>query len=228
MPNIKDIITVHDNLNPVLWKGEQLRPEVSRKLMEISKEFYKFLKVSAPIKDIMIVGSQANYTYSVYSDIDLHLIFDFSLIKCDEPIEELFDTKRKLWKEQHNIEIYNIPVELYVEDHDKPSISSAYSILKNEWVRHPKTPKIYYNVDEVKKIVTIWENILRTVISTKNYEVCKHAFELLRKYRKDGLKEQGEFGPINLAYKTLRNSGIITELLYLIRTLQDQELSLKQ
>ena len=227
MANLDNILTVHEKLNPVLWKGEHLRPEVKRKLMEISKEFYGFLDISAPVKDIMIVGSQANFTYSVYSDIDLHFIFDFTQIKCDEPIEELFDAKRKLWKEQHDIKIYNIPVELYVEEHDKPSVSSAYSILTDQWVRHPKTPKIYYNTDEVKNIVEVWDRILRTVIASKNYEICKHAFDLLRKYRKLGLKEQGEFGPANLAYKSLRNSGIITELLYLIRHLQDQELSLK-
>jgi hypothetical protein len=46
--------------------------------------------------------------------------------------------------------------------------------------------------------------------------------------RKEGLAETGEWGAENIAYKTLRNKGLIDALNDHIRHLLDQELSLEQ
>jgi ATP-binding cassette subfamily B protein len=50
----------------------------------------------------------------------------------------------------------------------------------------------------------------------------------LAKMRKEGLAETGEWGAENIAYKTLRNKGLIDALSNHIRHLQDKELSLEQ
>ena len=219
-------IGIHKTLNPVLWNNEALRPEVKKYLLRIAREFYKFLGVNAPVKDVLITGSQTNYNYSSYSDIDLHLVFDFKTISCDEPIEELFDTKRKLWREKHDINIFNINVETYAEDLNAPSVSSAYSVITNRWVREPNTPISRYNLKKVKKLTTLWSSLISSAIKSQNLSVCKDVQILLGKYRKLGLKKYGEFGPHNLAYKSLRNMGLIQRLSEIIINLEDDFLSL--
>lgn len=226
MPNINLPIGFHKQLNPKLWDGEVLRPEVKKSLLRISREFYKFLKISSPVKDIYVTGSQANFNYSKKSDLDLHLVFDFNEISCDEPIEELFDTKRKLWREKHNIDIYDIPVEVYAEDLSKPSVSSAYSIISDTWIRDPSQPVISYNVDKVEHLTELWLKLIKAAIKSKNFKICDYVMKLLADYRKLGLEKHGEFGAPNLVYKSLRNMGAIERLSEYTIRLKDQSLGL--
>lgn len=226
MQNFKEPIGIHTELNPSLWDGEEIRPQVQAALLRIAKEFYKFLEVNVPVVDIVISGSQANYNYSPHSDLDLHLVIPFNTIQCDEPIDALFDTKRKLWKEQHNIDVYGIPVELYVEDEEKPAISSSYSLLHNKWVDHPDTPKIDYNKDLVERKVRVWARLISIAVKSKKVKQCKRVLALLMQYRKLGLAQYGEFGIPNLVYKSLRNADILDNLHKVIRQLEDKLLSL--
>jgi predicted nucleotidyltransferase len=226
MTAYKPPIGIHKELNPVLWDNKKLRPEVKKALLRIAREFYRFLKVKTPVKDILVTGSQANYNYSEFSDLDLHLVFDFKSVSCDEPIEELFNTKRKLWREKHNIDIFDINVETYAEDSSNPSVSSAYSILTDTWIRDPEKPISTYNVEKVKQLTRLWSNLIYSVIDSKSISLCKNVQTLLAKYRKLGLKKYGEFGPQNLAYKSLRNMGLIQQLSDKIIDLEDDLLSL--
>lgn len=226
MTAYKPPIGIHKKLNPVLWENNKLRPEVKKALLRIAREFYHFLKVKTPVKDILVTGSQANYNYSEFSDLDLHLVFDFKSVSCDEPIEELFNTKRKLWREKHNINIFDINVETYAEDSNTPSVSSAYSILNDTWVRDPEKPISTYNIEKVKQLTRLWSNLINSVINSQSLSLCKEVNILLGKYRKLGLKKYGEFGPQNLAYKSLRNMGLIQRLSDKIIDLEDDLLSL--
>jgi predicted nucleotidyltransferase len=219
-------IVIHKNLNLAIWANDQLRPEVRKALLRIAKEFYKFLKVSAPIQDIIIYGSQANYNFTSNSDLDLHIVFNYNAIKCDEPINALFDTKRKLWKEQHDITIYGIPIELYAEDlHVKP-VSASYSVLRNSWIKHPNVDTIEWSKAKVKKSVSFWQQLINSTIKVQDYQVAEKLLGILVKFRKLGLKINGEFGPENLTFKSLRNSGDIEKLNVFINKIKDQDLSL--
>jgi hypothetical protein len=48
-------------LNPSFWKDDKFDPQIREKLLKISKDFYEALKLTAPIKDIQLTGSLANY-----------------------------------------------------------------------------------------------------------------------------------------------------------------------
>ena len=76
--NLADAVKFNDHLNPILWgSDEQLKPEVREKLLAIADEFREFLGVNdLQLKDITISGSNAAYTYTPHSDIDLHLVVD--------------------------------------------------------------------------------------------------------------------------------------------------------
>lgn len=227
MNNFEPPIGLHNKLNPKLWKGKDLHPEVQYALLRIAKEFFDWMDIDTKIVDVVISGSQANYNYSKHSDIDLHLIIPMDDIQCDEPIDELFDTKRRLWKEKHNITIRGIPVELYAENSNKPAVSSSYSLIKDQWIDEPDAPVMNYNEEEVRQGVVKWTKVIKHSIAAGNLEELKKLTQLLMNYRKVGLAVSGEFGVPNLVYKSLRNSTILAQLHDAINNLKDKNLSLR-
>jgi hypothetical protein len=217
----------HTELNPVLWNGEALKPDVEHALLKIAKAYWKFLSIDTSISDIVISGSQANFNYSKHSDIDLHLIVSYDNVQCDMAVDQLFDTKRKLWKEQHDIDIHGIPVEVYVEDTAKPAVTASYSLLKNIWVNPPKQEKAEASSDRIQRLCKAWMKLIIEAIKSKDLEQIDQAKELLWTYRKVGLAREGEMGVPNLVFKTLRNAGITEMLLMAIRKINDRKLSLE-
>lgn len=219
-------IIPHDQLNPRLWANDVLKPEVQVALLRIAREFFKFLEIDTKITDIVISGSQANYNYTSHSDIDLHLIVPMEDIQCDEPIEALFDTKRKLWKAKHTIDIYGIAVECYAEDQANPAVSSSYSLLSNKWINRPDASKVDYNRAQVEQSVNTWTTLINHAVASQDLKELQKLTELLMTYRKVGLKQQGEFGSANLTFKSLRNSGTLEQLHLALNQTKDSDLGL--
>ena len=221
-----DPIEIHDTLNPSIWKGDHLRTDVRVALLKIAKEFYAFLDVDATLLDLVVSGSQVNYNYTKHSDLDLHLIVPYSQVKCDVAVDELFDAKRKLWAQQHDITVAGVPVELYVEDVDNPPVSNSYSVIKGEWINHPKREIVKYDKPEVQRVFAIWEKAINGAIATGNLEMCRNIKDMLKMYRKVGLAKSGEFGVPNLVFKALRNDGQVGKLMDAIGKLHDRQMSI--
>ena len=90
--NLADAVKFHDNLNPLLWdRRENLHPEIHDQLMAIAADFGEFLGVKdLDLTDITISGSNAAYSYTPHSDIDLHLVVDLSGVEHEDVYRELF------------------------------------------------------------------------------------------------------------------------------------------
>jgi hypothetical protein len=219
-------IDLHNELNPDLWNGEDLRPEVRFALLKIAKEYYAFLDINVPIIDLVVSGSQANYNYTKYSDLDLHLVVAYSKVQCDVEVDKLFDAKRRLWKDNHTIMVHNIPVELYAEDVNKPAVSATYSVIKGEWIKRPDAPILDYDEEEVMRLVQVWERVINSAVDTGNLEICKKVKDMLKVFRQAGLDKDGEYGSVNLAFKSLRNDGMVGKLMSAIVDLTDKDLSI--
>jgi hypothetical protein len=202
----------HDRLNPKLWDGEQLRPEVKSTLLKIADKFREFIDLDVPVLDIHITGGQVTYHYTEKSDLDLHLIIDYDKIDCDREVEELLDSKRLLFKEKYHINIRGIPVEPGTEDQNRPTVSSAWSLKTDSWIREPKNYSGKINTEEVEKQSLQWSKIIGSVLNQNDPKMAQKVLKLLRKYRKIGLKQTGEYGVENLVYKTLRNTGTLEQL----------------
>lgn len=219
-------IEIHNELNPVLWDGEEIRREIQVKLLKIAKEFYDFLGVSAQIDDVLITGSQANYNYTSQSDIDLHLIVDFNNIQCDQEVRELFDAKRRLWKANHDITIKGIEVECYVEDTNEPAVTSSFSLIHQKWIKTPSKDIKDYDQARVEELATMWSKVIDQAVASADLDVIKAVKNSLAIFRRRSLAKEGEFGPGNLAFKALRNSEYISRLMTAYNDARDQELSL--
>lgn len=216
----------HSQLNPKIWNGNQLRDDVKVALLRIAQEFVEFIDVSVEVIDVLVTGGQVSYHYTKYSDLDLHLVIDYDAVECDQEVAELLDAKRLLFKEQHKIEIHGIPVEPGTEDAKRPSVSAAYSLKSDSWIRTPVNHSGRINAKEVQKQAEYWAKIIRSVLNQNEPEMAKKTLKLLRKYRKMGLKVTGEYGPENLAYKALRNQNLIKKLADRVNQDTDRSLSL--
>lgn len=220
-----DVITVNRRLNPKIWEGDRLKPEVIDKLKDIARAFEDFVGVDLDVIDYTITGSNANYTWTAYSDLDLHLIIPGT---PTEEQRELFNAKKALWGEQHNITIKGLPVETYVQGEDEPHHSTGvYSIVKNKWLVEPKKvkPEVDDAAVEAKK-----DSIMRDIESamlSKDLAKLRLVKEKITKMRKAGLERAGEWSVENLVFKILRNLGLIDQITDKIRELEDQELSLE-
>lgn len=217
----------HNTLNPKLWQDGKLRPDVKIKLLQIAEKFKEFIELDVPIIDVQITGGQVTFHYTEMSDLDLHLILDYDKIECDQEVEELLDTKRLLFKQIHEISILGIPVEPGTEDVNRPTVSSAYSLKTNSWIREPKNHSGEINSKDVEEQYRYWQKIIDTVLRQNDPIMAQKVLKLLRKYRKTGLKQTGEYGVENLVYKTLRNNKLIEKLASYLNQELDQSLSIK-
>jgi hypothetical protein len=226
--NLDDAVKFNDRLNPRLWdKSEHLRDDVRAQLLLIAEDFKESLGVrDLDLQDITISGSNAAYTYTPNSDIDLHLV----VAMPEDPVyRELFDAKKFQYNETHNIKIGGYDVELYVQSADQPHYSQGiYSVLNNKWIQVPRRAKA--EVDDAStrnKFETIGHQIEAAVKSGDRQRLDAMA-EKIKRMRQTGLEHHGEFGPENLAFKILRSQGVLQKLHDARAQARSQELSLKE
>ena len=227
---MSDAVVLHDTLNPALFADEHMRSDVRAKLLEIAEEFIDYLGVSnLDVRDITISGSNAAYSYTPHSDIDLHIIADMTKFNNDNIYRELFTAKKNLFNADHNIKVRGYDVELYVQDSSKPVRSlGEYSVERNKWIKFPSKKRANLDHSSVenkfKKLVQLGQLALRST----DMNALGDVLSTLKRYRQAGLDEHGEFGPENLAYKALRSQGLVDKLYSHMDMLKDRQLSLDE
>ena len=106
---------VRDTLNPKIFDSEQhMYGDVRSRLLMIADDFFETLDVGVvDIDDITLTGSLANYNWSRFSDVDLHILLKFKDVDENENlVKEYFMSKKNLWNEKHDITIKNYDVEM--------------------------------------------------------------------------------------------------------------------
>ena len=224
-------VKYHPHLNPVAWSNSQLRDNIKHQLLTIADQFIEFLNLpNLPIKDIVLTGSNANYNWTQYSDFDVHVIVDYTKVSDSDVALELFNTKKELWKMSHNISIKNHDVELYVEDTATPPVSQGvYSLVDAEWLRQPSYNKPAIDDAAIEaKVLDLMISIDSILDSdSDNVELLTKLIEKIRKMRKSGLAENGEFSVENLAFKIIRNEGYLSKLYTARREAVDRSLTIE-
>ena len=233
-----------DSLSKDIWVksngGYTMKPNVRERLLKIANDFIDFLDVDLVISDIIMSGSLANYNWSDYSDIDLHVVADFSQFnEIEKPLyEELFYLKKSIYNKKHDITIYGYEVELYVEDEsqiNEVKNIAKFSILDNEWIETPTQDDVSFSNETVKSKAKQWMNIIDKLIDNikdEDFEEAKILIDKyndkLRKYRTCGLQKGGEYSDENLVFKVLRRNGYLEKLRGLKDKLTDNALTLKE
>ena len=226
---LSDAIKFHDKLNPNVWIGTKLRPEVKKQLKKIARDFIEELGIpDLDVLDLTVSGSNAAYSYTPNSDLDLHILIDMRKLPNNEVYRELFNAKKNIYNDSHDVKIHGVPVELYVQDINEPVISMGeYSILQDKWIKLPTKKRA--NLDQ-NATRNKYEKLLAVVTYALKYKDVKKLDNILKKirqYRQAGLDKGGEFSPENLAFKILRSQGYITKLYDLRNKLHSERLSIE-
>jgi len=239
---ILDSFKLQPTLCPTVWDLDenppQLKNEVKLNLIKVSELFRDFIGVDFFLDDVIMTGSLANYNWSKFSDVDLHLVVDFTQFDEDklELYTELFKVKKTIFNNVHNIKIYGFDVEVYVQDSNEAHFSSGvYSVLYDEWIVQPKHEKIDVDKKILKDKINQWVNIIdgveentKDMSAEESKEIIDKYRDKLKKFRSCGLEKGGEFSYENIVFKYLRRSGHIEKLFNLENQILDKELSLSK
>ena len=229
---------VRSDLNQKLWDGDtEIYPGVKGALLEIVDEFLEGLDMDLDIKDIIVTGSIANYNWSKFSDIDLHIIIDFAEVNDNEEmVKKFFDAVRSNWNKLHTILVKGHEVEIYIQDEHEPHVSTGvYSLMNDEWLIKPK--KVESELDRAtatKKMKQVARDIDKLSLLYDNtryeqaFELAEKIKEKIKRMRRSGLERSGIYSPENLAFKMLRRSGDIEQLFSIYTQAYDKIYSLKQ
>lgn len=226
---VSTAVIFHKRLNPKLWVKSHLRPDIRFKLLKIARNFIDYIDIDKlNLQDITVSGSNAGYTYSRASDIDLHLIVDIPSDRKDI-MSQLFDAKKNQYNFTYDIKIKGIDVELYVQDSKQPHTSAGiYSVLDDRWLKTPQA--IYDNVDRslVKQKYNQFKGKIRLALRSNNLNQVQNVYNDIRKMRQHGLSQSGELGVENITFKVLRAKGLIEKLRNHISKLEAGSLSLER
>lgn len=234
---------VQDELNPKFWINNKINSRVRLKLLDLADEFYDSLNIKwVKPKDIVLTGSIANYNWSRYSDVDVHILVDYDKVwKKKEFVQDYFDSKKALWAQEHDgLKIYGFPVEMYVEDaNDNNPNSGIYSLNKNKWIVEPNdfqdsslneryikevSARIMTRIDEAEETLKNEDdNHKLEVLSTK----VKKLFDKLHRQRQESLDKHGEMGTYNIIWKVLRRTKYLDKMWEIINNIYNKVNSIK-
>lgn len=228
---------VQPDLNRQFWTSDnKLNPTIRKALMKIAKEFYDSIELEQKpkVKDIVFTGSLANYNYSEYSDVDLHLLFDFG--KDKELMSQFFLLAKSKWNDKHDITIKGYDVEVYAEDESSPHVATGlYSVLKDAWIKEPEKEAPAYDEQDVMTKVRYFVGMFDQLVNqykTGQLDGLDKKIEKFRdklgKFRQSGLQKGGEFSTENLAFKLLRRAGYMEKLANLQNMTIDKQLSVAE
>jgi hypothetical protein len=227
---------MNKELNPAIWTDNELHDDVKKQLLSIAQDFYNDSGFKAPIVDIVLTGSMANYNYHDDSDLDVHIIIDYSKENADTDLVRIAANAIKWkWNEQHNIKIAGHDVELYIQDENEPhTASGVYSLMQGKWLVVPTVKTISTSeTDVAAKVQSIVDQTSALQQQVDNagpdtdFDALLDSIDAVRyaalHLRKDAFAEgEDEFSVGNLAFKELRNNGTIEKLLNMETQLYDK------
>jgi hypothetical protein len=211
--SIKLTLQYHDFLNKKIWESDQPVKGIKEYLIKHSYEFARYSGIpKEKIKDIVMTGGNANFNYTKYSDIDVHLLCDIT-----EKKEDSLYTKKAEWTKEHpEIKFAGYPVEYYIQADKEhfPDGQGVYSLLQNKWLIVPKhLDKIAIMSDpNVRLKIEHQIAIIKQLLKTGSRQDILDYKEKLWRMRSEGLEKAGEFSVGNCVYKDLRNRGLVDKL----------------
>tara|TARA_R100000008_G_C3585465_1_gene171922 strand:+ start:2433 stop:3374 length:942 start_codon:yes stop_codon:yes gene_type:complete len=232
----EDILKINNSLFLGIWSNNKLKDDVSERLIEIATNFFDDLHLEdIEIQDITFTGSLANYNWTRFSDVDLHLIVDFKDIDENyELVREFFNAKTSLWNKMHEIKIRGYEVEIYVQDISEDHHSTGvYSIMRDQWIAQPLKIQPEVDTDMVKRKINSFIDMIERIedaCEEKEYEECYESslklLKKIKKFRRAGLEDVGEYSNENLTFKYLRNYGFIKTLFDIRNETYDKMMSI--
>lgn len=218
------------NLNPAIWQpDENIKPEIAAKLLKIASDFYGEIKIKSGLKDVLLLGSSANYNWTATSDIDIHLVIDINELGVDQnEVKNYLNALKSKWNYEHDITIKGHNVEGYIQDvNHKTHATGIYSLMNGHWLVKPKKQKVVIDNELVKnKYNDYIYKINRLSQEPTTVDKLNTLIDDLYKMRQTGLDACGELSVENVVFKLLRSKGYIKRIRDLKKDVYDHSMSI--
>ena len=221
---------VHDILNPKIWTSDnKLRDDVKLKILEIIEQFESTCEIPLNMVDAHLVGSNASYNYTQYSDLDVHIVSNFEMLDAPKDIVQLaFNAVKAKFNSDYDISIHGVDVELYVEDIRSGAVSNGvYSLYSDTWIKFPKKLADVPQID-ISSDVSFWTNRFNDALQSNNSDTITQVVNDIYLVRKNSLDVDGEYGAGNLLFKELRNLGLLDRAKDAYKSARSRELTLER
>jgi hypothetical protein len=216
IPNdVLNSFNIKPNLNPNIWNNLELNPEVKNKIIQIVEGFLLDLEIpqNIAVKDILLTGSLTNFNWSKFSDLDVHIVLDYNQFDVKPKIlDNYFYANKIIWNDEHDIKMFDFPIELYVQDlNHKMESKGVYSVLNDKWIQKPTREEFNIDKNKIKTKAKDFIYKLKDIkqdFDDKKYEnvinKTKKLKTKIKQMRNAGLERGGEFSLENIVFKTLR------------------------
>ena len=198
-----------DTLNPKIFdENQKVYSKIRSRLLMIADDFFDTLELPwVDIIDVTLTGSLANYNWSKFSDVDLHIMIDYSEVDDNSDlVSEYLMSKKNIWNEKHDITIKGFDVEVYAQDINEEHVSTGvYSILWNDWLVKPQKGVRKFDTNKVKQ---------KAASIIDGYDSLFLTFQ------------EGEYSYENITFKVLRRVGLLDKLADLQTMAYDKSLSM--
>jgi len=242
-----------DELCPEIWHEGKLDKRILSQLEKVANDFFEKLdlgdilpelseeEIQTKLRDIYFIGSLASYNWSKYSDIDLHLVMDFTELadEHDMPLlKKYFTACKNEWNLAHpDLKVLGYEVEVYVQDiNEENAANGIYSVMDDEWVKEPET-MVEANLDKslvLKKVkdIMVQVDMLERLVEgaqTKDSLALPSEFasslwsKIVLSRRESLAAGLGEMNTDNIIFKCLRRLGYLEKLKKLKNKIYDLE-----
>lgn len=205
---------INEELNPRLWSGKQMKPEVRDAILDLSEKFRKELGLTKEEVDtIKIVGGNASFQWSPESDADITIELDPQSGMTRKRFKALSKLTSVL-----NFElmpkINGIPTNFFLALRGLNAPirdQSVFDVANDQWVHKPSTKEQVDGPVVLQKAQEFLEQI-KTACESDDFECHKNLLSKIKAYRARGLKSGGELSFANAVYRHLSRSGEIERL----------------
>ena len=221
---IDQITTFPTVLDPRLWDGDKLRPDVRTRALEIVTDLFADLKMpDLTIKNVEIRGSTVSYEYDDSADLSVRVFLDTSNYKGDvKQLNALLKTYTDYLEAVYegNLLLRGVPLEPQFYALKSPSQEPQvgighYSLTDDTWMEHPSMQESRFDRNQImadaKDFIAKYNGLVSDYFADKKAFDCSRlgAFtKEMRSYRGAGIDKDGTRSTPNLTYRMLRRLNV--------------------
>ena len=221
---IDQITTFPTVLDPRLWDGDKLRPEVRTRALEIVTDLFADLKMpDLTIKNVEIRGSTVSYEYDDNADLSVRVFLDTSNYRGDvKQLNALLKTYTDYLEALYegNLLLRGVPLEqqFYAVKRTSQEPQAGighYSLIDDAWMEHPSMQESRFDRNQImtdaKGFIAEYNRLVSDYFADKKAFDCGRlgAFtKEMRSYRGAGIDKDGTRSTPNLTYRMLRRLNV--------------------
>jgi len=221
---IDAITTFPTTLDPRLWDGDRMRPEVRARAIEIAKDLLADLKIpDVTIKNVEVQGSTVSYEYDGNADLSLRVFLDTSGYKGDvHSLNTLLKTYTDYLEAVYEgrLMLHGVPVEpqfyaIKTQSLEPQKGIGHYSVTRDAWMEHPAMQENRFDRAQMKadaqRYIMRYNDLVSSYFASKKGFDCsrfKDFTQEFRAYRGAGIDKDGTRSTTNLTYRMLRRLNV--------------------